>query len=147
MSTCNYLVWRFQNRIAWLNLHIETLCHFLVLLTLTVKELTSDYTYSERESTASVLVKDNPTKGKSSPVKPDLFSCGAFIMGRDIFSGSSKLDTSSSVSRVGTKGGGTARETQDMLKFSNRGETKEVTVGMYASINMGSESLLKQSVQ
>lgn len=63
-------------------------------------------TYSDLPRIPSALLYENPTNGSSSPEKPEGFSWHGEDETHEFFSGSSKLEVSSSDLRVGTKGGG-----------------------------------------
>ena len=63
-------------------------------------------TYSDLPRYPSALLYENPTNGSSSPEKPEGLSWHTEDETNEFFSGSSKLEVSSSDLRVGTKGGG-----------------------------------------
>lgn len=65
-----------------------------------------DTTDSDLPRYPSALLYENPTKGSSSPEKPEGLSWHGEDETHEFFSGSSKLEVSSSDLRVGTKGGG-----------------------------------------
>lgn len=65
-----------------------------------------DTTDSDLLRTPSALLNEKPTNGRSLPEKPAGFSWHGADSTRTLFSGSSKLEVSSSDLRVGTKGGG-----------------------------------------